>query len=154
MSDHSRASDADCKFEIKNVDHWQTFPKEIPWSMIGNKNLVCHAMTYRSVPCQRQNGLGKKTTISIKDVGNFLNISFPALSDRIILRFPAAPLMRTRSNNTAKSTLYFECTIFFRLCVIITICVLVSQKLSWNNYGTYCQHYHLSLISVTLINGH
>ena len=128
MSDNSRASDADCKFEIKNVDHWQTFPKEIPWSIIGNKNLVCHAMTYPFVPCQGYNGLEKKTIISVKYVGNLLDSSFPALSDRIILRFPAAPLMRTRSNNTAKSTLYFECTIFFRLGVIITICVFSLTK--------------------------
>ena len=96
--------------------------------MIGNKNLVCHAMTYRSVPCQRQNGLGKKTTISIKDVGNFLNISFPTLSDRIILRFPARLLMRTRSSKTAKYTQYFECTILFCLSVIITICVFSLTK--------------------------
>ena len=91
--------------------------------------MVCLAMTYGPVPCQGYNGLQeKKTIISVKDVGNLLNSSFPALSDRIILRFPAAPLMRTRSNKTAKSTLYFECTIVFCLGVIITICVFSLTK--------------------------
>ena len=46
----------------------------------------------------------KKKIISVKDVGNLLNSSFPALSDRIILRFPARLLMRTRSSKTAKYT--------------------------------------------------
>ena len=46
----------------------------------------------------------KKTIISVKDVGNLLNSSFPALCDRIILRFPARLLMRTRSSKTAKYT--------------------------------------------------
>ena len=83
--------------------------------------------------------LGKKTTISIKDVGNLLNSSFPALSDRIILRFPARAHDENKEQQDGKIYIvlwmYYP---FFVSVLLYQFVFLVSQKLSWKNYGTYC----------------